>query len=285
MANYNSTHTGPQIDEAVAAALPNGRLDLAIQAAINTAVSRAVAQLAAKIHAEQHKAGGPDPITPADIGAFATDGSSTLTGNFIMSKGGSPQFKMTNTSTGRSVYLLNSESTKSLQFINQLDSNNNNMLRINPETDSIKSALTLVNKVGGVLNSYNILHEGNIADFAGTTRFLAGTYDGTGDNGSKYPCTIECGWAPKGAIIFNLTDDAQGDDLFAFFVHGQKGMQFGSTYMANEYGYTLNVMQMDGTTWGETALSWYRNAVSGSTSNGEFQMNDYDNSYGFFIWG
>ena len=285
MGTYNSKHTGPKIDEGVADALPGGRLDQAILAAIETAVSRAVARLAAQIHAGQHGADGADPITPAAIGALALDGSGTMTGNLVMSKAGSPQVKLVNETTNRILYLLNSESTGAMHLYNQLDSNNYNILRVNPETDDLKDALKLVNRVGGVMNSYNILHEGNIADFAGTTRFLAGTYDGTGDNGSKYPCTIECGWAPKGAIIFNLTDDAQGDDLFAFFVHGQKGMQFGSTYMANEYGYTLNVMQMAGTTWGETALSWYRNAASGSTSNGEFQMNDYDNSYGFFIWG
>lgn len=285
MEDYNSIHPGPDIDQGVSDALPGGRLDQAIAAAIETAVSRAVAQLAAKYHASQHAADGADPITPADIGAFATDGSSTLTGNFVMSKGGSPQFKMTNTATGRSVYLLNSESTKSLQFINQVDNNNYNMLRINPETDDLKDALKLVNRVGGVMNSYNILHEGNIADFAGTTRMLVGTYEGTGNNGKNYPCTIECGWAPKGAIIFNLTDDAQGDDLFAFFVHGQKGMQFGSTYMANEYGYTLNVMQMASTTWGETALIFYNTVASGNTSSGDCQMNDSDNSYGFFVWG
>ena len=285
MEDFNSIHPGPDIDQGVSDALPGGRLDQAITSAIETAVSRAVAQLAAKYHASQHAADGPDPVTPASIGAFATDGSSTLTGNFVMSKGGSPQFKMTNTSTGRSAYLLNSESTKSLQFINQVDNNNYNMLRINPETDALKDALKLVNRVGGVMNSYNILHEGNIADFAGTTRFLAGTYDGTGNNGSKYPCTIECGFAPKGAIVFNLTDDAQGDDLFAFFVHGQKGMQFGSTPMNDSYGYSLNVMQMASTTWGETALSFYNTVAGGSTRSGDCQMNDSDDSYGFFIWG
>lgn len=283
MADYNSIHTGPKIDQGVSDALPGGRLDQAIVAAIETAVGRAVAQLAAKYHAEQHAADGPDPVTPASIGAFATDGSSTLTGNFVMSKGGSPQFKMTNTSTGRSVYLLNSESTKSLQFINQLDSNNNNMLRINPETDSIKSALTLVNKVGGVLNSYNILHEGNIADFAGTTRMLVGTYEGADAHGPKYPCTIECGFAPKAAIVFSLNEDNEGDDHIAIFIRGQKGMMFGANYVRDiDYGW--NISQMTSTTWGETSLSWYAGTTSSSYEDGDTQMNA-DQLYGYMIWG
>ena len=285
MEDYNSIHPGPDIDQGVSDALPGGRLDQAITAAIETAVSRAVAQLAAKYHASQHAADGADPITPADIGAFATDGSSTLTGNFVMSKGGSPQFKMTNTSTGRSAYLLNSESTKSLQFINQVDNNNYNMLRINPETDALKDALKLVNRAGGVMNSYNILHEGNIADFAGTTRMFVSTYDGTGHNGNKYPCTIECGFAPKGAIVFNLTDGAKGKDMLAFFVHGQKGIQVGSVAVNAEYGYSLEMAQMAGTTWGETALSWYNTVAGGSASSGDSQMNDSDHSYGVFVWG
>ncbi len=172
MANYNSTHTGPQIDEAVAAALPNGRLDQAIQAAINTAVSRAVAQLAAKIHAEQHAAGGTDPITPAAINAMALDGSGTMTGNLVMSKAGSPQAKLVNETTNRILYLLNSESTKSSQLINQLDSNNYNILRLNPETDGLKDALKLERRVAGTTETHTLLHTGNLDALVGST--LAG---------------------------------------------------------------------------------------------------------------
>lgn len=274
MADYNSIHTGPKIDQGVSDALPGGRLDQAIVAAIETAVGRAVAQLAAKYHAEQHAADGPDPITPSDIGAFSADGSSTLTGNFVMSKSGSPQFKMTNTTTGRSAYQLNSESTKSLQFINQLDSNNYNMLRINPETDALASALTLVNRVGGVSKTYNILHDGNIGEFSGTTKMIVGTYEGTGRNGSKYPCTIECGFAPKAAIIFELSDD-EGEDVFAFFLNGQLGVQIG----------VGTVSQMTSTTWGETSFTWYKTLASGQTELGDRQMNDSETTYGYMIWG
>lgn len=284
MADYNSTHTGPQIDEGVAAALPNGRLDQAIQAAINTAVSRAVAQLAAKIHAEQHGAGGTDPITPAAIGALATDGSGTMTGNFVMSKAGSPQVKLVNETTNRILYLLNSESTGAMYLYNQLDSNNYNILRVNPETDSLKDALKLVNRVGGVMNSYNILHEGNIADFAGTTRMLVGTYDGADAHGPKYPCTIECGFAPKAAIVFSLNEDNESDDHIAIFIHGQKGMMFGANYVRDSYDYGWSISQMTGTTWGETSLSWYAGTSSSSYEDGDTQMNA-DQLYGYMIWG
>lgn len=284
MADYNSIHTGPKIDQGVSDALPGGRLDQAIVAAIETAVGRAVAQLAAKYHAEQHAADGPDPVTPASIGAFATDGSSTLTGNFVMSKGGSPQFKMANTTTGRSAYQLNSESTKSLQFINQLDSNNYNMLRINPETDSLEDALTLVNRVAGVSKTYKLLHEGNAAGYVGTTRTIVGTYEGTGYNGKNKPCVIECGFAPKFGIVYQQKDDAQGDDLFAFFVHGQKGIQFGCN-SAEEGWIPVVVQQMANTTWGDTNISWYNTVAGGSTGSGYCQMNDDDTTYSFVFWG
>lgn len=168
MANYNSIHTGPQIDEGVAAALPDGRLDMAIAEAIDTAVSRAVEsavnQLAAKLHAESHAAGGTDVLSPAAIQALALDGSGTMTGNLVMSKGGSPQVKMVNETTTRILYLLNSEATSAMYLYNQLDANNYHILRINPETESLADALKLVRRVAGVTETHTLLHTGNMAE-------------------------------------------------------------------------------------------------------------------------
>lgn len=97
----------------------------------------------------------------ADVGALPIDGSGTMTGNLVMSKAGSPQIKMTNATTGRILYLLNSESTGAMYFYNQLDSNNYHILRVNPETDGLKDALKLVRRVGGTTETHTVLHTGN----------------------------------------------------------------------------------------------------------------------------
>ena len=97
----------------------------------------------------------------ADVGALPIDGSGTMTGNLVMSKAGSPQIKLTNATTGRILYLLNSEATGAMYLYNQLDSNNYHILRVNPETDGLKDALKLVRRVGGVTETHTVLHTGN----------------------------------------------------------------------------------------------------------------------------
>lgn len=269
MEDYNSIHPGPDIDEGVSAALPGGRLDRAITSAIETAVSRAVAQLAAKYHASQHTAYGADPITPAAIGALALTGGDISGHVNIAKRLQVPYFVQTSLGTPNELgqyldmHMAGSSADYDLRLF--LDAEKKLFIQRNGET--AQKVLTTAD-----------------FDASGASKFITGTYDGTGTNGRKYPCTIECGFAPKGAIVFNLTDDAQGDDLFAFFVHGQKGMQFGCT-SANEGWVPVIVQQLDSTTWGETALSWYKNAADGSTSSGDCQMNDSDDSYGFFVWG
>lgn len=99
----------------------------------------------------------------ADVGALPIDGSGTMTGNLVMSKAGSPQIKMTNATTGRILYLLNSEATGAMYFYNQMDSNNYHVLRVNPEKDGLKDALKLVRRVGGVTETHTVLHTGNAA--------------------------------------------------------------------------------------------------------------------------
>lgn len=96
-----------------------------------------------------------------DVGALPIDGSGTMTGNLVMSKAGSPQIKMTNATTGRILYLLNSEATGAMYLYNQLDSNNYHILRVNPETDGLKDALKLVRRVGGTTETHTVLHTGN----------------------------------------------------------------------------------------------------------------------------
>ena len=270
MKDFNSIHPGPDIDQGVSDALPGGRLDQAITAAIETAVSRAVAQLAAKYHASQHAAGGADPITPAAIGALALTGGDISGHVNIAKRLQVPYFVQTSFGTPNELgqYLDMHISGSNADYDLRLFLDSQKKLYAQRTGEAAQKVLTTAD-----------------FDASGAAKFITGTYYGTGKNGSEYPCTIECGFAPKGAIVFNLTDDAQGDDLFAFFVHGKKGMQFGSTPMDSSYGYSLNVMQMASTTWGETALSFFNTVAGGSTRSGDCQMNDSADSYGFFVWG
>lgn len=275
MEDYNSIHKGPDIDDAVSAALPNGRLDQAIQAAINTAVSRAVAQLAAQIHASQHAADGSDPITPAAINALALDGSSTMNGNFVMSKAGSPQVKLVNETTSRILYLLNSESTGAMYLYNQLDSNNYNILRVNPETEALKDALKLVNRVGGVMNSYNILHEGNIADYLGSAsgHVVSGTYDGTG---SGY-VSLTAPFVPQALLVYVIDSGASGASYFSrfgFFVRNENGRSF----CAGTGTYGLESEELP-TSWVDERVSW-------ELDGGAVDALDHSTTtYGYIFWG
>lgn len=272
MEDFNSIHPGPDIDQGVSDALPGGRLDQAILAAIDTAVSRSVAQLAAQIHADQHGADGADPITPAAIGALALAGGDIsgvlrvaggVTGGYFKQ---SEDGYGTPNELGQYIDMHMAGSTTDYDGRLFLDR---------------QKKLHFQNYGGAALR----LLTTEDFDASGAAKILTVTYDGTGSNGSKYPCTIECGFAPKGAIVFNLTDGAMGKDMLAFFVHGQKGIQVGSVSMNDEYGYSLEMAQMAGTTWGETALSWYNTVAGGSTSSGDSQMNDSDHSYGVFVWG
>lgn len=105
--------------------------------------------------------------TAEDVGALPLDGSGTMTGNMVMSKSDSPQIKMTNTTTGRILYLLNSEATGAMYLYNQLDSSNYQLLRLNPETESLANAVKLVRRVGGVTETHTLLHTGNLAEVGG----------------------------------------------------------------------------------------------------------------------
>lgn len=270
MEDYNSIHPGPDIDQGVSDALPGGRLDQAITAAIETAVSRAVAQLAAKYHASQHAADGADPLTPADIGALAL-------------AGGDISGRVNITQRLRAAYFEQSSFGTPNELGQYIDMHMANSAADYDGRLFLDSQKKLYYQNYGA-TAERILTTADMGE-GGSGQVYVGTYDGTGSNGSKYPCTIECGFAPKGAIVFNLTDGAQGKDMLAFFVHGQKGIQVGSVSMNDEYGYSLEMARMAGTTWGETALSWYNTVAGGSTRSGDSQMNDSDHSYGVFVWG
>lgn len=271
MADYNSTHTGQQIDEGVAAALPNGRLDQAIQAAINTAVNRAVAQLAAKIHADQHAAGGTDPITPKAIGALPTAGGD-ISGVLRVAGGVTGgYFKQREADYGTPNELG--------QYID---------MHMAGSTADYDGRLFLDSQKKLYFQNYGsaAIRLLTTADFdaSGASKILVGTYEGAGAHGPKYPCTIECDFAPQAGIVFKLKDDAQGNDLFALFIRGQKGIQVGCV-AAREGDYPVYVQQLDGTTWGETNLSWYGGTSSSSYEGGDTQMNDDNSTYGYMIWG
>lgn len=268
MADYNSIHTGPKIDEGVSDALPGGRLDQAILAAIETAVSRSVAQLAAKYHAGQHATDGADPITPADIGALSLTGGNidgdvnvagaVKAGYFSQSNYGIPN------EVGQYIDMHMAGSTADYDGRLFLDSQKKLYFK----------------HYGSAANRLLTTED---FDASGAAKILTGTYEGADAHGPQYPCTIECGFAPKAAIVFSLNEDNVGDDHIAIFIHGQNGMMFGSNYVRDiDYGW--NISQMTSTTWGKTSLSWYAGTTSSGYEDGDTQMNA-DRLYGYMVWG
>lgn len=268
MEDYNSIHPGPDIDQGVSDALPGGRLDQAITAAIETAVSRAVAQLAAKYHASQHAADGADPITPAAIGALALTGGD-ISGHVNMAKRLQvPYFVQTSLGTPNELgqYLDMHMAGSSADYDLRLFLDSNKKLYAQRTGEAAQKVLTTAD-----------------FDASGAAKILTGTYEGADAHGPKYPCTIECGFAPKAAIVFSLNEDNVGDDNIAIFIHGQNGMMFGANYVRDiDYGW--NISQMTSTTWGKTSLSWYAGTTSSGYEDGDTQMNA-DQLYGYMVWG
>lgn len=337
MANYNSIHTGPQIDEAVRRALEGGDIDLAL----------ALVKATAEGHAARHSIGSADAINPADIGAVGTgmeipdddannavnDGvyrvrsttknvdqpsNGTILVAFSWDENTRAQLLFHNTRplrfrtsavgnasawsawdgllplsggtlTGQAIRFYNGygkaiagNGTMQLNAYTAPTDEDNSTGIILSDKQTLDNALRLIVKEGGVAKYYKLFGEHN-AQLEGACRILTGTYDGASAHGPKYPCTIECGFAPKAAIVFSLNEDNVADDHIAIFIHGQKGMMFGANYVRDiDYGW--NISQMTSTTWGETSLSWYDGTTSSSYEDGDTQMND-DQLYGYMIWG
>lgn len=86
----------------------------------------------------------------------------TLIGNLFIERGGSPQIKLTNTATGRKMYILNSEATGGLYLYNRGEtSSNQSTIRLNPETSTLADMLQLIVTTDGVQDTYQVHHSGN----------------------------------------------------------------------------------------------------------------------------
>lgn len=258
MADYNSTHTGPQIDEGVAAALPNGRLDQAIQAAINTAVSRAVAQLAAKLHAEQHAAGGTDPITPAAIGALP------LTGGDISGRVNMAQ-------SLQAAYFVQTSLGTPNELGQYLD------MHIAGSTADYDGRLFLDSQKKLYFQNFGstaqrILTSDDIGE-GGAGAVSAGTYDGTG---AGY-VSITAPFVPKAALVYVIDSTASGASYFSrfgFFVSGENGRSF----CAGTGTYGLESTELP-TSWVDERISWEKDGGAAGA------LDHSGTTYGYVLWG
>lgn len=153
--------------------------------------------------------------TSADVGAVALNGSNTMTGDLLISRANAA-VSAQNTSTNRKAK-LQSVDDGSAYLHNTLDNSNRSSLQLKPETDDLKSALTLLRFVSNKeTKAYIIHHTGNKP---------TGSYTG---NGSATERTIDTGGVGNcvsirggtlGAIVTTnggMAWDANSGEMWAF---------------------------------------------------------------------
>lgn len=199
-------------------------------------------------------------IVNADGSAFLPLTGGTLSGNLFIEKASAPQVKLLNTTTGRAAYLL-AGSTGATYVYCQLDSNNNQILRLNPETYDLDEALQLVRTVGGTMKRYNLLHSGN-----GGLKVETGSYVGTGLSNE--------------ANANSLTFSAPPVLVFIFATKNNYGWFWSPGFMEAKYSASTTTMAGQNVTVSDNTLTWYYGTTG--TSYGVRQLNDADVTYQYW---
>lgn len=151
--------------EIAASAAQSATAAAAAQSAAEQAATKA-AQEVMNTHVSNKS--NPHGVTAAQVGAVATDGSNTMTGNLDITKS-LPQVNLTNTSTSRTArFTADGTATNSAVFMNVTDDSNSSALFLYPETTTLDNAARLRHRVSGANTWYNILHSGNFHDYGGS---------------------------------------------------------------------------------------------------------------------
>lgn len=134
----------------------------------------------------------PHGVTAEQIGAVKKTGD-TMTGAL-----GAPAF---NVVSGNRVSAYFIDTYNNVLLNNYLDPSNFTQLSLLNENNLLENILTLHVGKNGVLNSYNVLHTGNLS-LLGVPKIATGSYVGTGTYGINSPTKITAPFAPKIMFMF-----------------------------------------------------------------------------------
>lgn len=267
------------------------------EAAANAVKTANDAANKAENHASQHKTGGSDPLTAADVGAVpvtlkvngkelsddvtltAEDvgavalSGDTMTGDLTVQKS-YPGVRLVSTADGSNSIVMDAINQAMLQSRNAAsDANRRGLLvRNSAKSAGIAGALTLMDVVDGSYKYYDLLHTGNI-ETMGVAKIASGTYTGTGVAGNEISkaTVITFPFVPKLVVVAKKDAGVE----FMLLINGCTEAAY-PKYSINTSGNLIHNI---------ASVSWSDNSVYLLGGKAQYQMNEEDKTYNWVAFG